>query len=48
MIVVAVKYVGLTLSTYFLLQFMVYYPDDHLKAMRTFYWDYQLDTWVIR
>ena len=44
---VAVKYVGLTLSTYMLLQFMVYYPDDHLKAMRTFYWDYQLDTWVM-
>src|SRR5450755_2142196 len=40
---VAVKYVGLTASTYFLLRFLVYHPDEQLAAMRTFYWDYQLD-----
>lgn len=45
---IAIKYVGLTISTYFLLQFMLYHPDDHLKTMRTFYWDYQLDTWSIK
>jgi Ser/Thr protein kinase RdoA (MazF antagonist) len=44
---IAVKYVGLSISTYFLLQFMLYYPDDQLKAMRTFYWDFQLDTWTL-
>jgi Ser/Thr protein kinase RdoA (MazF antagonist) len=45
---IAVKYVGLSISMYFLLQFMLYHPDDHLKAMRTFYWDFQLDTWTIK
>jgi Ser/Thr protein kinase RdoA (MazF antagonist) len=45
---VAVKYVGLTISTYFLLQFQVYHPDEQLAAMRTFYWDYHLDTWTFR
>lgn len=44
---VAVKYVGLTISTYFLLQFLVYHPDEHLAAMRTFYWDYHLDMWTL-
>jgi Ser/Thr protein kinase RdoA (MazF antagonist) len=45
---VAVKYIGLTISTYFLLQFMVYHPDEQLAALCTFYWDYHLDTWTIR
>ena len=45
---VAVKYVGLTISTYFLLQFLVYYPDEQLATMRTFYWNYHLDTWTLR
>ena len=45
---VAVKYVALTASTFYLLQFMVSQPDDLLKTRSTFYWDFHLDTWTIR
>jgi homoserine kinase type II len=43
----AVKYVGLTGSAYFLLQFGLYHPDEQRKKWHTFFWDMGLDTWKI-
>jgi Ser/Thr protein kinase RdoA (MazF antagonist) len=43
----AIKYAGLTISTYFLLQFTLYYPDNQLKNLQEFYWRYQLDAWTL-
>ena len=43
----AVKYVGLTGSAYFLLQFGLYYPDEQRKKWHAFFWNMGLDTWKI-
>jgi len=43
----AVKYVGLTISTYLLLQFTLHHPDDQLKSLQEFYWLRQLDMWTL-
>ncbi len=43
----AVKYVGLTGSAYFLLQFGLYHPDEQRKKWHTFFWDMGLDSWSL-
>jgi homoserine kinase type II len=43
----AVKYMGVTGSVSFLVQFGVSYPDEHLKASHTFYWHLGLDQWTL-
>lgn len=43
----AVKYMGVTGSVTFLVQFGVYHPDEQLKASHAFYWQLGLDQWML-
>jgi len=43
----AVKYMGVTGSVSFLVQFGISYLDEQLKASHTFYWQLGLDQWTL-
>lgn len=44
---IAIKYAGVTLSVWRLLQFDLYHPDEKLKNIYNFFWKVGLDKWKL-